>query len=177
MSTLIKILLTAFLVLLFGCKSEPTLQKYFVEKSNDTQFNSINLDPSMLKLDTQNLSALQNEALKSFKKVNILTCNKGEKTNLPLENQKINQILADVKYQQLIKFGSGKQEAHLSFVGTDDAIDEFIIYGSDKEKGLALVRVIGDNMNVNNIITLMGVIQKSNFDQEKLKPLLNLLKN
>lgn len=176
MSTLIKILLCAFLVLLFGCKSEPTLQKYFVEKKNDNQFQSLDLDPSMLKLDSNALSIKQNEALNSFEKVNILICSKPEKTKLSDEAQKINQILADKKYQTLIKIGSGKQEANLSFTGTDNAIDEFIVYGNHQEKGLALVRVTGNNMNVNHVITLMGLIQKSNFDQEKIKPLLNLLK-
>jgi Domain of unknown function (DUF4252) len=178
MTTLIKIILTAFLLLLFGCNNQPSLQKYFVEKSNDTQFSSFDLSPSLLKSDNKILTQSQTEALKAFKKVNVLI-HKNDKnsTVYEAENKAIKQILAQPEYQALVKIGSKNQAAQLSFVGTDDNIEEFIIYGSQKQNGLALVRISGENMSINHAITLLGMVRQGNFDQEKLKPLLNLFQN
>ncbi len=49
------------------------------------------------------------------------------------ERAKVNSILKDEKYQQLMKFGSGKEGASVSFVGDDEHIDEFVFFANKKE--------------------------------------------
>lgn len=120
----------------------------------------------------------QNEALKSFDKMNILAfkLDATNKAQFEIERAKVNSILKDVKYQQLMKFGSGKEGASVSFVGTDDHIEEFVLFANKKENGFAVVRVLGKDMNPTNIMTLISVLQHSNIDMEQLKPLQQLIK-
>jgi len=159
--------------LLSSCNNEPSLQKYFVENTENKNFIALDLSPSMLNVDSSKLSTDENEALKSFEKVNILAfkLNDSNKAEFEIERTKLNKILKEEKYQQLIKFGSGKDGASVSFVGETEHIDEFVFYANKKENGFAVVRVMGKDMNPTGILTLMSVLKNANVDLEQLKPL------
>lgn len=170
---------TAFLVLLtlVSCNSDPSLQKYFVENTDNKDFIALDVSPSILNLEKSKLSAEQTEALNSFDKMNILAFKANDKNQAQFETEraKVKAILKDPKYQQLMSFGSGKDGASISYVGTDDNIKEFVVFANKKENGFAVVRVLGENMNPNNIMTLMSVLKESKIDMEQLKPLQALL--
>ena len=178
MITLLRFIVVGVFLLLFGCKSEPSLQKYFVENSENKNFVSVDLTPKMLNIDSQKLSISQKEALKSFEKVNVLAF-KVNQTNMPefeIEKEKIKVILKNEKYQQLMKFGSGKQGAQISYVGSDDHIEEFVIFGNKSENGFAVVRILGKDMNPTNILQMMSVLKNSNINTDQLKLLEGILK-
>jgi hypothetical protein len=166
------------LFLLASCNSEPTLQKYFVENTENKNFIALDISPSILNIDKAKLSAEQDKALTSFDKMNVLAFKRNDKNQAEyeVERTKVNTILKDKKYQQLMKFGSGKDGASVSYVGTDENIEEFVIYANRNENGFAVVRVLGKNMNPSNIMTLMTVLQESKIDLEQLKPLQQLIK-
>ncbi len=168
---------TAFL--LVSCNSEPTLQKYFVENSESKDFIAIDLAPSMLNVETMDLTADQAIAVKSFQKVNILAFKLNDSTaNLyDKENEKVKLILKDPKYQELMHFGSGKDGGSISYVGDENHIEEFVIYANKKENGFAVVRVIGKDMNPNSIMTLMSVMKDSKMDLKQLAPLQKMFSN
>ena len=163
--------------LLSSCNDEPSLQKYFVEKTENKNFIALDLSPNMLNLDSSKLSNEENAALRSFKKVNILAfkLNDTNRSEFESERAKVNEILNEEKYQQLMKFGSGKDGASVSFVGDDEHIDEFVFYANKKENGFAVVRVLGKDMNPNGILTLISVLKNANVDLEQLKPLQQML--
>ena len=167
-----------FSMFLFGCNSEPTLQKYFVENTENKNFVALDISPAILNIDKTKLSVAQTAALKSFDKLNVLAfkLNQTNKAEFEIERAKINLILKDKKYQQLMKFGSGKEGASVSFVGTDEHIEEFVFYASKKENGFAVVRILGKDMNPTSVMTMMNVLQQSNIDLEQLKPLQQLMK-
>lgn len=171
---------SAFIVLLtlISCNSEPSLQKYFVENTENKDFITLDVSPSILNVDKTKLSPEQTEALNSFDKMNILAFKANDKnqTQFEQERAKVKSLLKNPKYQELMKVGSGKDGASVSFVGTDENIEEFVIFANRKENGFAVVRVLGKNMNPNNIMTLMSVLKKSNIDMEQLKPLQQLVK-
>lgn len=156
-----------------SCNDEPSLQKYFVEKMENKNFIALDLSPSMLNVDSLKFSADENEALKSFEKVNILAfkLNDSNKAEFETERLEVNQILKEEKYQQLMKFSSGKDGASVSFVGDTERIDEFVFYANKKENGFAIVRVMGKDMNPTGIMSLMSVLKNANVDIEQLKPL------
>ncbi|SDX49294.1 DUF4252 domain-containing protein [Flavobacterium degerlachei] len=163
---------------LMSCNSEPTLQKYFVENTENKNFIAVDVSPSILNVDETKLSVKQNDALKSFDKMNVLAFklddqNKGQ---FEIERAKIDAILKDPKYQQLMKFGSGKESASISYVGSDDHIEEFVLFANRKEMGFAVVRVLGKDMNPTNIMTMLSVLKESKIDLEQLKPLQQLMK-
>ena len=159
--------------LLSSCNDEPSLQKYFVEKTENKNFIALDLSPNMLNVDSLKLTVDENNALKSFEKVNILAfkLNDKNKGEFETERSKVKEILKEEKYQQLMKFGSGKDGASVSFVGDTEHIDKFVFYANKKENGFAVVRVIGKDMNPTGIVTLMSVLKNANVDLEQLKPL------
>ncbi len=175
---IIRFLVGCTIGLLFSCKSEPSLQKYFVENSENKNFVTIDLTPKMLNIDAKKLSVSQNQALQSFEKINILAFKANDKnaTEFETERAKVNLILKDAKYQQLMKFGSGKEGAQVSFVGTDEHIEEFIIYGNKKDNGFAVARIMGKDMNPTYILDIMSILKDGNINLEQLKPLQELLK-
>ena len=164
-------------ILLSSCNNEPTLQKYFVENTENKNFIALDLSPSILNIDTSKLTPEQNTALKSFDKMNILAfkLDAKNKAEFEVERAKVNEILKDKKYQQLMKFGSGKEGASVSFVGSDEHIEEFVLFANKKENGFAVIRILGKDMNPTGIMTMMSVLQKANIDLEQLKPLQQLL--
>lgn len=171
----ISLLLSLFLI---SCNSEPTLQKYFVENTENKNFVALDVSPDILNVDKTKLSVAQADALKSFDKMNVLAfrLNETNKAEFETERAKIDLILKDKKYQQLMKFGSGKEGASVSFVGTDEHIEEFVFYANKKENGFAVVRILGKDMNPTSVMTMMSVLQQSNIDLEQLKPLQQLMK-
>jgi len=166
------------LLLLSSCNNEPTLQKYFVENTENKNFIALDVSPSILNVDKAKLSIEQSDALQSFDKMNVLAfkVNDKNKAQFEVERTKVNLILKDTKYQQLMKFSSGKEGASVSYVGSDDHISEFVLFANKKDVGFAVVRVLGKDMNPTNIMTMISVLKSSNIDMEQLKPLQELLK-
>jgi hypothetical protein len=136
------------------------------------------ISPSILNVDKAQLSAEQIGALESFDKMNVLAfkLNETNKAQFETERAKVNQILENKKYQQLMKYGSGSVGASVSYVGSDEHIDEFVLFANSKEAGFAVVRVLGTDMNPNSIVTLMSVLKSSNIDMAQLKPLQEMFK-
>lgn len=171
--------ISVFLALfLISCNSEPTLQKYFVENTENKNFIAMDVSSSILNVDETKLSVKQNAALESFDKMNVLAFKLDDKNKaqFEIERAKIDNILKDPKYQQLMKFGSGKESASISYVGSDDNIEEFVLFANRKETGFAVVRVLGKDMNPTNIMTMLSVLKESKIDLEQLKPLQQLIK-
>ncbi|MFV8355957.1 DUF4252 domain-containing protein [Flavobacterium sp. XS1P32] len=170
----IALLLSLFLS---SCNSEPSLQKYFVENTENKNFIALDVSPDILNVDKTKLSVAQSDALKSFDKMNVLAfkLNASNKAEFEKERAKVNLILKDKKYQQLMKFASGKEGASVSFVGTDDHIEEFVFFANKEDNGFAVVRILGKDMNPTSIMTMMSVLQQSNIDVEQLKPLQQLM--
>ena len=166
-----------FCLLLVSCNSKPTLQKYFVENSENKNFVALDISPSILNVDKAKLSVKQTKALQSFDKINLLTfkINAANKGQFEVERAKVTAILKNEKYQQLMRFSSGKEGASLSFVGSDDDIKEFVLFVNKKEMGFTVIRILGKDMNPMNIMTMMSVLKNSNIDMKQLKPLQQLL--
>ena len=167
------------LILAVSCQSGPSLQQYFVASGENPEFISFDIPASILKTDGLSLTPQQKEAYESVKKLNVvaLKLSESNKELFETEKEKIKAILANERYQELMRLNSGSSKGVVKFVGTDDAIDEVILYGTDSQNGLALVRVLGDNMKVENIGVLMDLIQKSGFNGEGLGQLGSIFGN
>lgn len=164
-------------LLLVGCHSEPTLQKYFVENTENKDFIAMDVSPNILNIDSQKLTSEQKQALKTFDKMNILAFKATDKNKAQFETEvaKVKTILKDKKYQELMKFGSGKEGASVSFVGDDEHIDEFVLFANKKENGFAVVRILGNDMNPTGIMSMLSILKTSNVNLDQLKPLQELM--
>jgi hypothetical protein len=78
--------------LLTSCNDEPSLQKYFVEKTENKNFIALDLSPNMLNIDSSKLTADETAALKSFEKVNILAFKLNDSNKAEFERGKIPTI-------------------------------------------------------------------------------------
>lgn len=170
---------TALLILLFAsCESKPSLQKYYVDKQEKPGFVAVDISPSILNVDKSKLSLEQSKALSSFEKMNVLafTINDKNKNQYDAEKNKVVEILKDtVTYKQLMKFGSGKQGASISYVGDENHINEFVLFGNQKESGFAVVRILGNDMKPEDAMTMISVLQQSKIDMKQLESLKGLL--
>ena len=169
----------ALSLLLTSCNNKPSLQKYFVDNQEKPGFVAIDVSPSILNVDKTKLSLEQNKALASFNKMNVLAFKVDDKNKVQYtaEKNKVVEILKDtVTYKQLMKFGSGKQGASISYVGDENHINEFVIYGNQSEAGFAVVRVLGKDMKPEDAMTMLSVLQKSNIDMKQLEALTGLMK-
>lgn len=166
-------LLFAFILVagLTSCEDEKSLQKYYVENQEDTEFLALDLPPSMF----ANLEALDEEqraTMQSIKKVNVLALRADQyPEKFEEEKAKLNEIFKDERYQLLMKYGGGNRKAEMYFTGEEDAIDELIVYGYDEERGLGLARVLGDDMDPEKIMKLMKSLDKDDINVEGIKGL------
>ena len=172
---LIAILVSLFL---WSCNREPSLQKYFVDNSENKDFVVLDISSSIINIDKTKLTVEQKTALESFDKMNILAykLNKNNQVQYDKESQKVTQILKGKEYQELMKIGSGKDGASISYVGTDDNINEFILFAKRKDNGFAVVRILGDNMDPKNIMNMISLLKSANIDIAQLTPLQDLIK-
>lgn len=166
-------------LLVVSCNSKPSLQKYFVDHQEKPGFLAVDLSPSILKVDKTKLTPEQSKALASFDKMNILAykLDPKHKGEFDAERKKVTEILKDtLTYQQLVKYGSGKDGASISFIGTENHISEFILYGTKSDNGFAVVRILGKDMNPADAMTLLSVLKSSNIDMKQLEALKGFMK-
>lgn len=165
--------LTAFvgLLIISSCNNKESLQEYYVENQEDENFMALDVPASMF----ANMEAMdedQKATINSIKKINVLAF-KAEENRPKFEEEKsrLDKIFKDKKYQLLMKYGGGGRKAELYFTGSEEAIDELIVYGYDDEKGLGVARVLGKDMNPQKIINLMKSLEKGDLNLSSLKEL------
>jgi Domain of unknown function (DUF4252) len=172
MTTVIRYIvgLTLVAMSMISCNSEPSLQKYLVEKQDDDKFMKIDLATSLLQGENSDFSPEEQKVLNSVKKINVVAYPlKGNMAEYEEERNKIRDILSHEKYQTLMKMGSNKSGATLKYTGEEEAIDELIVFASDNEKGFAIFRLIGDDMEPDDLVKLMTSIDKGDVDVSQLK--------
>lgn len=178
MKSITQFLGLAFIAILtfISCDNNPSLQKYYVDSKENNAFISVDLPANILQLKNENVSEDVKKTMETIKKVNFLALQLTD-TNEALytsEKLKVNTILKNPKYKQLMRMNMGKGSVSVNYLGEEDAIDEIVIFGSDNNKGFAVVRVIGENMNPSDILKIAQDL-KLDGESEQLKQLGGLL--
>lgn len=171
------------LLLLLSCSSGPSLQRYFVDKTADANFLIINLPITLDAFPKTTLTAEEQRILGSVEKLNILMFYNDNvpQTSIANEIKMLNGILSNgTKYLKLSDFGYRKNKASLYYMGKERKVDEGILYLRNAEKGLAVVRILGDNMNPSALMMLANKINSSEVMDAlvgQIKPLFESLSN
>jgi len=149
-----------------------------VDRAENPNFLSLDLPASILKMDAVELTPVQKEAVESLRKFNLLAFRKNADngSEYELEKKKVKEILKGDTFVELMKIKSKYGNGVVKYLGNEDAIDEVIIYGDSDDKGFAVVRVLGKDMNPAHIIQLMQAIQKSDYKGEGLGEIGEFLK-
>ena len=164
------ILIVAGVMLLAACSSTQSLQEYYVDNSENPNFIVVDVPASILNLQEAELSKTQRQAFESLRKLNVLAfkINSDNEQEYQVEKDKVNKILKDDQFVELMKLNSKYGKGTIKYLGDEDAIDEFIIFGSSDDKGFALIRVLGNDMNPAHLIQLVQAIQTADYDAENL---------
>lgn len=175
MKTFNLILAFLFMTVLTSCDDGKSLQKYYVENQEDTDFLALDVPTSMF-ANIESMDEEQKTTMQTIKKINVLALRADQHpAKFEMEKSKLSEIFQDEKYQLLMKYGGGDRKAELYFTGEDDAIDEIIVYGYDDEKGLGIARVLGEDMNPEKIMQLMRSLDKDDINVDGLEGLGSIL--
>lgn len=165
----------AFLV---SCSSGVSLQRYFVDNQETKNFISQDVPLSMVKIDQSEFTDEQKEAYNSVSKLNFLgyKANENYAEELTAEIETVKAILSDAKYKDLMEFNDKGNKIVVKYIGDDDAADEVVVFGSSKELGFGVVRILGDNMSPDKMVTLISAMQKAGVDENQIQDIMNFFK-
>ena len=173
MTALIKNLagMILLVVTLHSCNQSESLQRYYVDNQEQPNFLSIDVPVSMLNLDIAQLNQEQKEAYKSIQKLNMLAykVKPGQQDAYEIELAKVKTILNNSKYEELMRGGDSEVgQFSIKILGEEDDVEEFILFGNSDDKGFAVVRILGKDMNPNQIMTLFSALDKADIDDAKI---------
>ncbi|WP_299116357.1 DUF4252 domain-containing protein [uncultured Winogradskyella sp.] len=167
-----KLTAVLFLVAAFtSCNQGPTLQTYYVDNQEKSGFVSVDAPTSLLNVEDIEMTEEQREAYESVDKLNVLAFRLSQDNyeEYEVELQKVKVILKDTKYEELIRGSTKEGKFVVKFLGeSETSIDELIVFGNSNDKGFAIVRVLGDNMNAAKLMKLSDVIENANVDEGQL---------
>lgn len=152
-------------MILMACNKQPTVQEYYVEKQGNDNFMVIDLPASLFKVQ-DGASEETKKTMATIKKLNVLAF-KVDETNaaeFKTELAQVKSILKGDDYNELMRMKHEGINVVINYQGTDDAVDEFLLFASDNEKGFALARVLGTKMQPEKIMKMAKDFQ--NIDKE-----------
>lgn len=170
----IKVLGTAILGLLLfaSCNNQKTIQEYYVEKQESNDFIAIDLPASIVDV-SESASEETKETMKTIKKLNVLAFKLDEENRGEFEKQRaeVKQILKSDEYNELMRMKHEGMNIVINYQGSDEAVDEFILFASDDSKGFALARVLGDKMEPAKIMKMAEDMKNLDADGSALAEL------
>lgn len=174
------IYLALLLVFIVSCNSAPSIQKYMVSKSEQPDFFALDIGASLLSSTTDSLSVEEKQALDSFKKLNIVAfkLTQDNKATYAIEKEKVKTILKEnPMYEELFRAGTGAEGITAYAIGETDHIDEAIFFGNHNDQGFIIIRLLGKDMNLGNLMGFMSLIGKSDIAEDQLMSLGKLFDN
>ncbi len=175
-----KLSVISFLVAtLMSCNQGPTLQTYYVDNEQRPGYAQYDAPTSLINIDKVEMEMTdeQKEAYKSVDKLNILVYTPTDSLQgISEEIAKVNKILKDPKYEELIRGNTEDGKFSIKYIGDVDNVDELILFGSSKDRGFVIARLLGDNMNAGKIYSLRNVLQNVTIDDSNLDRLTEFFK-
>ncbi|MEM6720622.1 MAG: DUF4252 domain-containing protein [Bacteroidota bacterium] len=156
------LLLLLVVMMMASCSDKNSLQNYFIDHAEQVGFSSSTIPISILKQEGFQLTQKQEEALDAIDRVNVLLyrADANKKEEFATERNNIKGILKNEKYEDLMNLG---RNGAIKYIGTDDAMDEIVIFLSDKQMGgFAVTRIIGDNMTFEKFMELYKLTEQGN---------------
>ena len=92
------------------------------------------------------------------------------------ELAKVKAILNDDKYEDLIEVNDPAGKFIGKSLGNADTMDEFVLFVSKNDIGFGIIRVLGDNMDPAQIVTLVDAMKNADFDSSKVENIMNFYK-
>lgn len=153
--------LLLLVALINSCSQEQSLQSYIVESQEKPGFMAVDLSSSFIQFKTSDVSEDLKETLNSIRKINLIGLPyQKDSSNYENEKETIRTILKNSEtYKNLMKMNFEGMNVNLYYTGKTDSIDELILFGYSKEVGVGVARVLGEDMNLGNIMKMMEYIK------------------
>lgn len=174
MKNSIKVLGVAILglILFVACNNQKTIQEYYVEKQESNDFIAIDLPASIVDV-SENASEETKATMKTIKKLNVLAFKIDEENRMEFEKEQaeVKQILKSDQYNELMRMKHEGVNIVINYQGSDESVDEFILFASDDSKGFALARILGDKMEPAKIMKMAEDMKNLDADGSALAEL------
>jgi hypothetical protein len=178
--SIINLIIGSFLITAFiSCDQGPTLQSYIVDNQETNNFTTIDLPTSVVSFDESKLTDDQKQAYKSVKRLNFLgyRMKDGNEVEYKAELKKVKSILKDKKYKELMRMGNNEDgKVLIKYLGSETKIDELIVFGNANDQGFGILRVLGKNMQPENMVKLVDAMQNADIDENQLKGITEFFK-
>lgn len=147
--------------LLTACNQSQSLQSYLVKSQEKKGFMNIDIPSSFLQFKSPDVSEKVKNTLKSIRKINLIGLpylnNEADYEN---EKKTIKEILTNSNtYKNLMRMDMKGMKVTLYYSGSSDSIDEVIAFGYSNKVGVGIARVLGEDMNLSEIIKMMKYIK------------------
>ncbi|AZQ44158.1 DUF4252 domain-containing protein [Nonlabens ponticola] len=149
------------LSMLTSCEKPESLQQYYLNSQEKDGFITSSIPKGIMEINTDNMSDEAQNAYNSIDKVNVLALpvNEENRAQYDLESVRLNNVFANEDYKLLMSHNSDSLKIKMMYDGTQNAIDEIIVYGNSPKMGLGVARVIGDDMNVAAIMEMLKELE------------------
>jgi len=156
------------LVILLGCSSQDSLQKYMAKNSENPNFLAIDLSSNILNIDSEKLSEDEKEMFNSIKKLNVLLFRKRDNNEIyNKEKEELQNIInKNSEYEKLIQANTKGKKITFYSLGSQDTVDEIVLLASDDDIGFAVIRLLGKKINPENMMNFMSIIEKADIGDE-----------
>ncbi|WP_299149704.1 DUF4252 domain-containing protein [uncultured Dokdonia sp.] len=177
----IKTVVAAFAVVLTlaSCSNKQSLQEYYVDNQENGDFILVDVPTSLLGKNVEALSQEQQEVFKTVRKINLMAyqTKSGDTAAMQVERDKVKDILTSDDYEELMKASGDMGQMRLYFKGEEDAIDEVIFFGADDNKGFMLARLLGNDMNIGDMMRMAESLEKSDIDVSQFGSIMEVFDN
>jgi hypothetical protein len=162
------------MTLLTSCNQKDTLQDFYVEHNDKPGYISTSIPKGIIGIDESKLSEEAARAYNSIDKVSLIAMpiNEENMVEFQTETAKLDVIFKDVKYKLLMSHNKGGTNFKMMYDGTQDAIDEIIVYGKSEQMGFGVARVLGNDMNIGSIMKMMSEMDKQNINSSAIEGIL-----
>ena len=173
----LSILLVLAIFTVTSCSSDKkSLQEYYVDNQENNDFVLVDVPASLISGSSAFLTKEQNEVLETIRKINIMAYPIKDATSINYQGEKtkLMGILAGDDYEELMKANSDEGSIRLYFKGEEEAIDEVIFFGAEDSKGFILARLLGDDMNISNMMKLAQSMETSDIDVSQFEGIMDI---
>lgn len=161
MKKITTVLTLVIMALMFSSCQQMSLQSYLVSAQEKQGFITFDAPTSFLQLKNEDVSKEVKETIASIKKINVVALPyKGNEDAYETEKTEIKSILSNSKkYKSLMSMKMQGVNMKVYYTGDPESIDEVIAFGYNKEMGLGIARLLGENMNPSKIMSMMNDIK------------------
>ena len=159
------LLVLATVIFVMSCQPAMTLQRYFIESQENTDFTFIEIPASLLGASLEDLTPEQTATFSSLRKVSVLMYRDTDNKEFIANQQTlINSFLKSDGFEALVSVRmKGEAQASILIRGAVDQIDEAVFFGFAEGEGFVLARILGEQMNPAAFLQLADSLEESDF--------------